>query len=116
MRGSVAAVCALLLLAGCGLWDSASDTAGNTIFGAQMAAGSASYVDRCIDIMRKAYPDARFEVTSKRLGIGSNTALVDVQATRGDAPASAKTPRDVAVQCRIDNGVIVDFHWTASPL
>ncbi len=116
MRGTVAAVCSLLLLAGCGLWDSASDTAGNTIFGAQMAAGTASYVDRCIDIMRKSYPDARFEITGKRLGIGSTAALVDVQATRSDVPAGGKTPRDVAAQCRFDHDVVVDFHWTASPL
>ncbi len=118
MRGSVAAICSLsfLLLAGCGLWDSAGDTAGDTIFGTQMAVGSASYVDRCIDVMKKTYPDARFEVTSKRLGIGSNTALVDVQASRSDQPASTKTPRDVAVQCRFDGGVLADFHWTASPL
>ncbi len=112
MRSSVAALCALLLLAGCGLWDSTGDA----LFGAQSAAGTASYVDRCIDVMQKAYPDARFEVTSKRLGLGSNTALVDVQARRSDAPASTKTPRDVAVQCRFDSGVIVDFHWTATPL
>lgn len=116
MRGAVAALGSLLLLAGCGLWDSAGDTADSTIFGTQLSVGSASYVDRCIDVMRKAYPDARFTVTGKRLGIGSNTALVDLQASRNDAPASAKTPRDVAAQCRFDSGVIVDFHWTASPL
>lgn len=116
MRGAVAAVCSLLFLAGCGLWDSAGETAGNTVFGAQMAAGNASYVDRCADFMRKAYPDARFEITSKRLGIGLNTALVDIQATRKDTTAGGKTPLEVAAQCRFESEVIVDFHWTASPL
>jgi hypothetical protein len=118
LRGPAAALCSLWLLTGCGLWNSTRNTAGDAVLNTQLAAGSASYVDRCIDMMKRAYPDAHFEITGKRLGNGPSMAMatVEVQARRNDVPAGGKTPREVAVQCRFDSGVIVDFHWTASPL
>jgi hypothetical protein len=118
VRGSTAAICSLLLLTGCGMWDSTRNTAGDALFSTQLAAGSASYMDRCIDIMKRAYSSAHIDITNKRIGIGPNMdmAVVDVQGTRSDVPVGSKTPRDIAAQCRFDGGVIVDFHWTAGPL
>jgi hypothetical protein len=112
------AICSLLLLTGCGMWDSTRNTTGDALFSTQLAAGSASYIDRCIDIMKRAYSSAHIEITNKRIGIGPNMdmAIVDVQGTRNDVPAGGKTPRDIAAQCRYESGVITDFHWTTSPL
>jgi hypothetical protein len=115
VRSSVAATCSLLLLSGCGMWDSARNTAADKLFDAQTSVGSASYTDRCVDFMRKAYTSADIRVTGQHVTITSNTAVADVQGTRNGA-ASAKTPRDVAVQCQFDRGVIVGFHWTETPL
>jgi hypothetical protein len=116
MRALSASVFCLLLLAGCGLWNSTRDTAGDTMLGVQLSTDSASFVDRCADVLKRAYPNVRFEVTGKRLGLDASRALVDIQAHRADPPASPMTPREVAVQCRFDSGVLLDFHWTATPL
>jgi hypothetical protein len=118
VRGSVAAIFFLLLLTGCGMWDSTRNTAGDTMFSTQLAIGSASYMDRCIDIMKRAYSSAHIEITNKRIGIGPNMdmAIVDVQGTRNDVSAGGRMPRDIAAQCRFESGVITDFHWTAGPL
>lgn len=112
MRGTVAALCCLLLLAGCDIWDSGDDSDNNSTFGTQLASGEANYVDRCVDTMQEAYPNASFNVTNKRLGLGPNVALVDVKATR----SAGRSSRDVAAQCRFESGVLVEFHWTATPL
>ncbi|MGO8913088.1 MAG: hypothetical protein ACLQDM_27710 [Bradyrhizobium sp.] len=118
MRGSATAIYSLLFLflAGCGMWNSISDYADNSLFRTQLAFGSAGFVDRCIDIMRRADPSSKLEITNKRIDFGITVTIVDIQATRKDVPPGGKIPRDVAAQCRFDSGVIVDFHWTVGPL
>ena len=116
MRGSVAAICSLLFLTGCGMWDSTLNIVSDPVFSTQQALGTAGYVDRCIDIMRRAYPEAKIEIINKRIGLNINKAIVDVQGIRNDVSVGGKILRDIAAQCRFDSGVIVDFHWTAGPL
>jgi hypothetical protein len=97
------------------MWDSARSTAADSMLSVQLAGGTADYADRCIDIMRRAYSNAHIEIANRRVGMGFNTAVVDVQGIRSDVAAAGTTPRDIAAQCRFDHGAMVDFHWTAGP-
>jgi hypothetical protein len=83
----------------------------------KLALGTASYIDRCTEFAQQAYPDANIKITDQHLAIGDsmNQAIVDIAAT-ATVGADAKTVREVAAQCRFDNGIIADFHWTKSPV
>ena len=39
-----------------------------------------------------------------------------VEGVRKDVPAGGFVLRDVAVECRFDNGVLTGFRWTQGPL
>jgi hypothetical protein len=117
MRGAAVAVCFLLFLTGCTTWDSTVDK----MFSSHSAqppqpAVPVTNIDRCIDFMLNAYPDARFDVTNKRATTHSNESVIDIQGTRNDVPAGGKMPRVIAVQCRFESGVMAEFHWTSAPL
>jgi hypothetical protein len=93
-----------LLLAGCGL-GSLRDV---------------SYSDRCAELMKSSFPGGNIEVTKQNAAIdqsGGNisTMLVTVEGTRKDVPASGFVARDVAVECRFDDGVLTSFRWTTGP-
>ena len=108
MRKLVVSVVGLGLLAGC----SAVET---KVENAKLAVGSPSYVSRCVDLMHRAFPGTEFRVTGQHFSTTMTTSTVTVQAVRPDLPASSAT-RDVGAECRFDNGVIVEFHWTKNPL
>ena len=108
MRTSVAGICCLLLLAGCSAVE-------NKVENAKVAIGSPSYVNRCVDLMHRAYPDTDFRVTDQHFSTTMNTSTVTVQAVRPDVAANSSM-RDVGAECRFDHGVITDFHWTKNPL
>jgi hypothetical protein len=94
---------AMLTLAGCGS-SSVKDQPG-------------SPADLCIDTMRRAFPDADFDITkatAKPTGLAETEAVVE--ATREDAAPSAVINTEVAASCRFDHNVLVDFHWTKSPI
>ena len=82
---------------------------------AKLAVGSPSYVSRCVDLMHRAIPGTEFRDTGQHFSTTMTTSTVTVQAVRPDLPASSAT-RDVGAECRFDNGVIVEFHWTKNPL
>lgn len=111
-RALVAAGLALFLV-DCSMVDSVEDKT----LSAKSALGTESYIDRCTQFAQKAYPDVDIKVTDQHFAIGDsmNQAIVDVAATAA-VGADAKTVRQVAAQCRFDNGIIVDFHWTKSPV
>lgn len=82
----------------------------------KMAVGTTSYVDRCVKVMRVAYPDAELKITDQHFTIGANLekAMVDVEGTE-HIGADTNPAQPVAAQCQFENGIIVDFHWTKSP-
>ena len=99
---------AVLLLAGCGSVE-------NKVAKAKVDIGSPSYVSRCVDLMHRALPDTDFKVTDQHFSTTMRTSVVTVQAVRPDVPANSAM-HDVGAECRFDNGVIVEFHWTKNPL
>ncbi|HEV2163167.1 MAG TPA: hypothetical protein VGR52_13180 [Stellaceae bacterium] len=108
MRSILAAICVLLLLSGCG-------AVGDKVENAQLAVGSPSYVDRCVDLMHRAFPGTDFDVTDQHFSTIMANSVVTVQAVRPDVPANSGM-RDIGAECRFDHGVIVDFHWTKNPM
>lgn len=108
MRPVLAGICGLLLLSGCGAVE-------DKVENAQLAVGSPSYVNRCVDLMHRAFPGTDFDVTDQHFSTTTANSVVTVQAVRPDVPANSGM-RDIGAECRFDHGVIVDFHWTKSPM
>ena len=108
MRYAILGIGVLLIISGCGLVQSA-DTKATDV---KATIGSPSDVDRCFYFTRRAYPDAHFQLTSQQVSTSMNAEIVDIQATRNDV----KPLYEVAVQCRFNREILVDFHWTNGPL
>lgn len=85
-------------------------------FDAQSTFGSVSLTDRCADFMHRAFPDSPIEVSGSHVDAAMNLATVTVAATRSTVPADSGYARDVAVECRFENGVLTGFRWTKGPL
>lgn len=80
----------------------------------------ASLADRCADIMRRALPGEKFDITdqgTRRDDRSPNVATMtaEVDAVRPDVPATGFLARKVAVECRFENGILTSFRWTAGP-
>ena len=72
--------------------------------------------ERCADIMRRAAPAATIEITKSEASATSLTTVVaQAEGVRTDLPADSPAPRNLAVECRFDENILTDFHWTAGP-
>ena len=85
-------------------------------FDTQSAFGSVSLAERCVDIMRRAFPEGGFDVTNRRVKVDGNAAVVGIAATRSAVPANGLYAREVGVECRFENGILTGFGWTAGPV
>jgi len=79
-----------------------------------------SLLDRCGDAMQQAFPQTEIKVTKKAL-VAQETqsyaaSVVTAEGERNDLPADSPLPRDIAVECRFDNGILTGFRWTKGPL
>jgi len=76
--------------------------------------------DRCADFMHAAFPGSGIEVTKQAVAPAPNgsvaTLVVAVEGTRKKLPAGSAVLRDVAVECRFDEGILTSFRWTKGPL
>lgn len=80
-----------------------------------------SLADRCGEMMLQAFPDGDIEVTGKRAAADptapTRTVIItQVEGIRTSLPQGALARRDIAVECRFDNGILTGFRWTAGPL
>jgi hypothetical protein len=80
-----------------------------------------SLADRCGDMMLQAFPDGDIEVTAKRAAADptapTRTVIItQVEGMRTSLPQGALARRDIAVECRFDNGILTGFRWTAGPI
>jgi hypothetical protein len=72
--------------------------------------------ERCSDIMQNAFPSAAIEIgKSEATATSLTTIKAHVEGTRTDIPAGGPLTRDLAVECRFDNGILTSFRWTAGP-
>lgn len=78
--------------------------------------GSVGFADRCVDFMNRAFPDAGFDVTDRRVDVEGNDATIAIAATRKSVPANGTYAREVGAECRFENGILTGFRWTTGPL
>lgn len=101
--GAAALGLALLALSGCGL-----------------RVREVSPLDRCAELMQQAFPGGDIKPGKKEVAeerTASIAAVVArVEGERQDVPAGGVPRRDVAVECRFENGILTGFRWTRGPL
>ena len=101
---AVAVQClAALALAGCGL-----------------RLREASPLDRCAELMQQAFPGGDIKPTKKELAEETTpsiaTVVARVEGERRNVAAGGVPLRDVAAECRFENGILTGFRWTKGPL
>lgn len=73
--------------------------------------------ERCADVMERADPGAKIDITKREAAATALTTIVaKVEGVRKDLPAGGPLPRDLAVECRFDDGILTGFRWTKGPL
>lgn len=72
--------------------------------------------ERCADIMQRAFPSATIDITKSEASATSLTTIIaHVEGVRSDMPAGGPLAHDLAVECRFDENILTEFHWTAGP-
>jgi nitrous oxide reductase accessory protein NosL len=108
LKSLLPAAAAALLLAGCG-------TSNKPPLPAELGGQSPS-ATQCLDLFRHVIPDAEIEVTGAKVVNDTPTrTTVSIDGTRGEVAPSPIVARDIAVECKFDHDVLVDFHWTKPP-
>jgi hypothetical protein len=85
-------------------------------FDAQSALGSVSLRDRCGDFLHRAFPNSAIEVTDSKVNAALNATTITVTAIRTGVPADGPYAREIAAECRFENGILTGFRWTKGPL
>ena len=80
----------------------------------------ASLLDRCVDVMDQAFPGGDIKPTKKEIANEATPSIAAVVAViegeRRNVAAESVPLRDVAVECRFENGILTGFRWTKGPL
>jgi hypothetical protein len=72
--------------------------------------------ERCADFMQRAFPRATIEVARREAAPATMTTIIaKVEGIRSDVPPEGPAPRELAVECRFDDNILTDFHWTSGP-
>lgn len=72
--------------------------------------------ERCADIMRRAYPSAKIDITKRGASATSLTTIIAaVEGVRTDLPPDSPSARNLAVECRFDENILTGFRWTVGP-
>jgi hypothetical protein len=80
-----------------------------------------SLSDRCGDAMLQAFPGGEIEVKGQQTMAAEPqqslaTVRIIVEGTRKKLPPGSQVLRDVAVECRFDQGILTAIRWTKGPL
>jgi hypothetical protein len=81
----------------------------------------ASLLDRCADLMQQAFPGGNIRITKKEQLTEAPTqsvatVVVAVEGVRRKLPENSPLLRNLAVECRFNEGILTSFRWTAGPL
>jgi hypothetical protein len=75
---------------------------------------------RCGDLMRQAFPGGEIEVTKTTVlpveTPSIATIVVAAEGTRKNVAPNGLPLREVAVECRFNDGILTGFRWTKGPL
>jgi len=78
---------------------------------------SVGLAERCVEIVKSAYPSAAIDITKSEATATSFTTIVaHVEGLRTDLSPEAPLRRELAAECRFDENVLTEFHWTAGPM
>jgi hypothetical protein len=103
----IPALAAGLLVTGCGAGEWAHDVGG------RINPDSLGFADRCANMMKAAMPFADIDITARTSqNTGISTMTAQAAGTRTDNEKDPSIARDVAVECKFDSNVLIDFHWT----
>jgi hypothetical protein len=85
-----------------------------------LALRDAGVAERCVDFMQRAFPDADITVTKRAVALDTQAASMaaataQIAGIREKVPQGEFITRDVGVECRFENGILVGFRWTAGP-
>jgi hypothetical protein len=74
----------------------------------------------CEAFMRRAFPGADITVTKREATPDAQAAtltgaIARIEGVREKVPEGQFVAREVGVECRFDNGILVGFRWTAGP-
>lgn len=101
--GAAALPLTLLALTGCGL-----------------RVREASPLDRCAELMQQAFPGGDIKPTKKEVAEEARPSIAAVVARvegeRQNVAAGTVPLREVAAECRFENGILTGFRWTKGPL
>ncbi len=82
--------------------------------------GDVDLSDRCAGVMQRAFPGGDIAITRDRAADDTvpnyDTVIARVRGVRSDIPPHAGVARQVAAQCRFDNGILTEFRWTKGPV
>ena len=80
----------------------------------------ASPLDRCAELMQQAFPGGDIRPTKKEVAEEAAssiaTVIARVEGERRNVSPDSVPLRDVAVECRFENGILTGFRWTKGPL
>ncbi len=80
----------------------------------------ATPLDRCAALMQHAFPGGDIKPTKKEVADETTPSIAAVVARvegeRQNLAAGSVPRRDVAAECRFENGILTGFRWTKGPL
>jgi hypothetical protein len=80
----------------------------------------ASLLDRCGILLQEAFPGGDIKVTKQEAVTPPTDSLaatvVAVRGVRRNVAPGGIPLREVAAECRFDQGILIDFRWTQGPL
>jgi len=85
-------------------------------FDTQSAFGSVGLADRCVDIVRRAFPNGGLDIANRRVKVEGGVSIVAIAAVRRDVAAKGPYARDIAAECRFENNILMGFRWTSGPI
>jgi len=85
-------------------------------FDTQSAFGSVGLADRCVDIVRRAFPNGGLDIANRRVKVEGGVSIVAIAAVRRDVAVKGPYARDIAAECRFENNILMGFRWTSGPI
>ena len=81
----------------------------------------ASLSDRCGELMQDAFPGGRIKVMKAEAapdpaGASVSSMVATASGVRRNIAEGDVLARDVAAECRFEDGILTGFRWTAGPL
>ena len=79
-----------------------------------------SLAERCGDVMQQAFPGGEITVTKTAVVPVETQSIATIvtaaEGVRKELPATSPLLREVAVECRFNDGILTSFRWTKGPL